>query len=211
MKTPKATFDSVVDREEKKQLSNYVVISADKYKLYLSKIKFTKITKNFFTTRFVPILELSKPVEPKLPAAYKSSRINLLKIIYDKSCILLANQYSNLIFVYFAHKCVYTNSYLLIPYFTIPLYTERIGRALIPNFSKDACIGDKKRLVNNINYNFRKILADNYADMDEELNFFIAGFDVIYVKGKNNNFELTVFAILLNNILFCYKLNFQYY
>ncbi|KJP88484.1 hypothetical protein AK88_01763 [Plasmodium fragile] len=211
VKKPQATFNSVVDREEKKQLSKYIILSADKHKLYLSKIKFTKITKNFFTTRFVRILELNKPVEPKLPAAYKSSRINLLKIIYDKSCIVLANQYSNLIFVYFAHKCVYTNSYFLIPYFTIPLYTERIGRALIPNFSKDVCIGDRKRLVNNINYNFRKILADNYKDMDEELNFFIAGLDVIYLKGKKNDFELNVFAILLNNILFCYKLNFQYY
>ncbi|CAA9990505.1 conserved Plasmodium protein, unknown function [Plasmodium knowlesi strain H] len=211
VKKTEAKFHSVVDREEKKQLSHYIVICADKYNLYLSKIKFTKITKNFFNTRFVPILELSKPVEPKLPSAYKSSRINLLKIIYDKSCIVLANQYSNLIFVYFAHKCVYTNSYFLIPYFTIPLYTERIGRVLLPNFRKDACIGEKKRLVNNVNYNFRKILADNYVDMDEELNFFIAGLDVIYLKGKKNNFELTIFAILLNNILFCYKLNFQYY
>ncbi|CRG95622.1 conserved Plasmodium protein, unknown function [Plasmodium gallinaceum] len=207
----KEIHEAIVSKEEKKKLSKYLILSADKCKLYLLKIKFTKITKNLFTTKFIPISVQTIPKEHILPSAFKTSRISLLKIIYEKSCILLANQYSNNIFIYFVHKCVYTNSYFLIPYFILPLYTELIGKELFYCFNKDISKNENNYVVNNINYNLKKLLVINSKEAPEESNFFIAGFDVIYIEGKDNNFELTIFAILLSNIIFCYKLKFHYY
>ncbi|SBT72467.1 WD repeat-containing protein, putative [Plasmodium malariae] len=207
----KDVFYPVVNKAEKKQLNEYLILSADKRKLYLLKVKFTKITKNFFTTKFIPISIQSLPKEHKLPSAFKSSRVSFLKIIYEKSCVLLANQYSNTIFIYVVNKCVYTNSYFLIPYFSLPLFTERIGKELIPGFNKDISCSIKKHVVNNVNYNLKRLPVGKPKDTDDESNFFIAGLDIIYVRGKNNNFEITVFAVLLSNITFCYKLNFHYY
>ncbi|CRH04034.1 conserved Plasmodium protein, unknown function [Plasmodium relictum] len=204
-------YDAIINKDEKKQLSKYLILSADKCKLYLLKIKYKKITKNLFTTKFIPISVQTIPKEHILPSAFKTSRISLLKIIYEKSCVLLANQYSNNIFVYFIHKCVYTNSYFLIPYFILPLYTENIGKELFYCFNKDVSNNENSYFVNNINYNLKKLLVINSKETPEESNFFIAGFDVIYVERKDNNFELTIFAILLSNIIFCYKLKFHYY
>ncbi|SBS97740.1 WD repeat-containing protein, putative [Plasmodium ovale curtisi] len=203
---------SIVSREEKKQLNKYLILSADKCKLYLLKIKFTKITNNLFSTKFVPILVQSIPKGKKIAASFNSSRISFLKIIYEKSCILLANQYSNIILIYFLHKCVYTDSYFLIPYFSLPLYTERIGKEIVPNFRKDVSpCSFRRHLINNVNYNLKRLLIGSAKDIHNEENFFIAGFDVMYVKGKKDNFELTVFAVLLSNVIFCYKLSFHYY
>lgn len=51
----------------------------------------------------------------------------------------------------------------------------------------------------------------NEKDTNEEKNFYIAGLDVVYVKGGENDFMIKIYAILLSNIMFCYKLNFSYY
>lgn len=128
----KENFQTIINNEEKKQLNNYLVLSADKNKLYLLKIHFTKLTNSFFSTKFVPIVVQRIPQEHKILGSFKSSRISLLKIINEKSCIILANQYSNMILIYFVKKCIYTNAFFLVPYCTIPLYTEKIARLAIP-------------------------------------------------------------------------------
>ncbi|SCL95202.1 WD repeat-containing protein, putative [Plasmodium berghei] len=207
----KENFQTIINNEEKKQLNNYLVLSADKNKLYLLKIHFTKLTNSFFSTKFVPIVVQRIPQEHKILGSFKSSRISLLKIINEKSCIILANQYSNMILIYFVKKCIYTNAFFLVPYCTIPLYTEKIARLAIPGFNRNIIYGNKKQILNNINYNFKNILMGNEKDTNEEKNFYIAGLDVVYVKGGENDFMIKIYAILLSNIMFCYKLNFSYY
>ncbi|KEG03222.1 hypothetical protein YYE_02156 [Plasmodium vinckei vinckei] len=207
----KEKIQTIINKEEKKQLNNYLVLSADKNKLYLLKMHFTKLTNSFFSTKFVPIVVQRIPQEHKILGSFKSSRISLLKIIYEKSCIILANQYSNMIIIYFVKKCIYTKTYFLIPYYTIPLYTEKIARIAIPGFNRNIIYGNTKQFLNNINYNFKNILIGNEKDTNEEKNFYIAGLDVVYVKGGENDFMINIYAILLSNIMFCYKLNFSYY
>ncbi|CDU85176.1 conserved Plasmodium protein, unknown function [Plasmodium yoelii] len=207
----KEKFQTIINNEEKKQLNNYLILSADKNKLYLLKIHFTKLTNSFFSAKFVPIVVQRIPQEHKILGSFKSSRISLLKIINEKSCIILANQYSNMILIYFVKKCIYTNSFFLVPYCTIPLYTEKIVRLAIPDFNRNIIYGNKKQILNNINYNFKNILTGNEKDTNEEKNFYIAGLDVVYVKSGENDFMINIYAILLSNIMFCYKLNFSYY
>ncbi|CAD2107340.1 hypothetical protein YYG_00787 [Plasmodium vinckei petteri] len=207
----KEKIQTIINKEEKKQLNNYLVLSADKNKLYLLKMHFTKLTNSFFSTKFVPIVVQRIPQEHKILGSFKSSRISLLKIIYEKSCIILANQYSNMIIIYFVKKCIYTKTYFLIPYYTIPLYTEKIARLAIPGFNRNIIYGNTKQFLNSINYNFKNILIGNEKDTNEEKNFYIAGLDVVYVKGGENDFMINIYAILLSNIMFCYKLNFSYY
>ncbi|ETW34242.1 hypothetical protein PFTANZ_05062 [Plasmodium falciparum Tanzania (2000708)] len=173
-------YNNIINKEQKKELNKYLILCADKCNIYLLKFKFTKITRNLFTTKFLPlsIQKIPKEEYETFKQAFATSRISLLKIIYERSCIILANQYR---------------------------------RKLTPMHISDKLNCHKKYIINNINYNLKRLLDGKSLEESKDNDFCIAGLDVIYVNKRDDTFELTVYVLLLSNIIFCYKVNFEYY